>query len=315
MRTRWLDELLAPLPKERLHANKKLVSVKHPTASKDLYVLTFEDGSSYTAHAIVGCDGIHSLVREIVLEDHPDLVAPEFAGYWDSRSSTTPQEAVKRFGTDLFDPLTTTEVALTGQGAFMLFCPSDDGARLGVIVSGAAGPGYDKSAWKTTLDRKYLENAFQDWEISFRDAVIDCIIADGPGTGFSQWMTSKTPTYCRNPGICIAGDAAHSMLPFIGNGAAFAMEDAAVISRLLGSCHSSEDTWPALQAFDGAQRQRGEEMVEISQVAAKFMTGQLGLNPDELAALNPNKWWTDIIETDVEGIVQKAVERFHQLRG
>lgn len=146
-----------------------------------MYELTFEDGSSFTANAVIGCDGIHSSIRGLVLEEHPDSVAPIFAGYWDSRSSTTPQEAVKRFGTDLFDPTKTTELALTGKGAFMLFCPSDNGSRLGVIVSAAAGPGYDKSAWKTTLDRSLLESTFQDWEILFRDAVIDCIVADGPG--------------------------------------------------------------------------------------------------------------------------------------
>lgn len=127
-------------------------------------------------------------------------------------------------------------------------------------------------------------------------------------------MTPKTPTYCQSPGLCIAGDAAHSMLPFMGNGAALAMEDAAVLSRLLGSCLAPEDISPALKAFDGAQRVRSEKIVETSQLAAKFMTGQLGLDPDELATLNPSKWWTDIIETDVEGIVQTAVEQFYQLR-
>ena len=152
----------------------------------------------------------------MVLQDHPDQVAARFGGYWDGRGSTTPQEAAKRFGSDLFDPTRSAEIALVGNGAFMLFCPMEGGSEYMVIISALARPDFDATSWKNAPDRDFMENAFQDWDRSFRDAVMDCISASGPGFVFSQWMTPETPTYIRGPGLCIAGDAAHSVLPFLG---------------------------------------------------------------------------------------------------
>lgn len=288
----------------------------HLTGDQALYKLNFDDGDSFTAHAIIGCDGIHSLIRKMILEDkHPDLVSPLFGGYWDARGSTTPKEAAERFGSELFDPLKSDEIALTGDGAFMLFCPSEDGSKYAVIVSAAASPDFDPTAWKATLSREFLENAYRSWDRNFRDAVIDCMMADdsGPGTVFSQWMTPETPTYCRQ-GLCIAGDAAHSMLPYMGCGAAMAMEDSAVLAAVLAACGGPEDVTSALQAFDYAQRERNESVVKKSQVAAKLMTGQLGLDPVYIASLNPSKWWTDIMEIDMEGHIEVAVKEFNRLR-
>ena len=112
MRNRWLDELLTYLPKDRLHTKKKLSSIT-PTSNDGAsgpYTLHFEDGTAFEADAVIGCDGAHSKLRQIILADHPDLVPSILANYWDARGNTTPQKAAEQFGTELFNPEEPREV-------------------------------------------------------------------------------------------------------------------------------------------------------------------------------------------------------------
>ena len=83
-RVEWLDDLLASLPKHRLHASKELTFVEE---GGDELTLHFADGTTHAADAVVGCDGYRSKVREIILgHDHP-AVAPILSEFWDCRGS------------------------------------------------------------------------------------------------------------------------------------------------------------------------------------------------------------------------------------
>src|SRR5262245_29430977 len=58
------DALLSVLPPEIIHLNKKLVGLDQRAGR---VTLTFGDGTTATADAVVGADGIHSIVREIIV--------------------------------------------------------------------------------------------------------------------------------------------------------------------------------------------------------------------------------------------------------
>src|SRR5215469_7580368 len=51
------------VPRRIIHLNKKLVGLDR---AKDAVTLSFADGDRRTADALVGADGVHSLVREIL---------------------------------------------------------------------------------------------------------------------------------------------------------------------------------------------------------------------------------------------------------
>lgn len=59
-RAALLRELLAPIPKDKLHLGKRLSSISGTT-------IYFQDGSSSTVDVIIGSDGIHSSVRKYIL--------------------------------------------------------------------------------------------------------------------------------------------------------------------------------------------------------------------------------------------------------
>lgn len=68
-RARLLDELVRLLPKDAAQFNKRLEGLVE-RAGKVL--LTFQDGSTAEADAVVGCDGIKSKTRELMVgETHP----------------------------------------------------------------------------------------------------------------------------------------------------------------------------------------------------------------------------------------------------
>src|SRR5918992_3256161 len=58
------EALYSVLPPGIVHLNKKLVGLDH---SKGQVVLSFADGSNERADAVVGADGIHSVVRDIII--------------------------------------------------------------------------------------------------------------------------------------------------------------------------------------------------------------------------------------------------------
>ena len=69
--------------------------------------------------------------------------------------------------------------------------------------------------------------------------------------------------------ICLIGDAAHATSPFIGQGAAMAMEDAIVLAKCLRDISSLDD---AFKKFENLRKQRTEKIVKTSEQSGKFMT-------------------------------------------
>ena len=136
----------------------------------------------------------------------------------------------------------------------------------------------------------------------------------GPGFVFSEWESAETPFYFRKPGLVLMGDAAHATLPWLGQGAGQSMEDAAVLSRLLGCVGENAEVPAAVEAFDKTRRGRPETVIQRSRQAARLLTGQMSMNPEETLHLKAATWWTELWDTDMEAHVQSAVEHFHRLK-
>ncbi|KAI8315092.1 FAD-dependent monooxygenase azaH [Colletotrichum sp. SAR11_59] len=71
-RAHFLDGMIRHLPKDVAKFNKQLDRVEEPYGPSGKLRMVFQDGSTAEADAIVGCDGIKSRTREIVVgSDHP----------------------------------------------------------------------------------------------------------------------------------------------------------------------------------------------------------------------------------------------------
>jgi 2-polyprenyl-6-methoxyphenol hydroxylase-like FAD-dependent oxidoreductase len=70
--------------------------------------------------------------------------------------------------------------------------------------------------------------------------------------------------------VVIIGDAAHAMLPTIGQGAATALEDAVCVGRIIAAPVSAcGDLASALAAFDQARRPRCKQLARQATLIAR----------------------------------------------
>lgn len=79
----------------------------------------------------------------------------------------------------------------------------------------------------------------------------------------------NTPTYY-NGLLCLLGDSAHATTPHQASGAGQCIEDALVLSHLLGRVRDAKHLPMAFQAYDAIRRPRAQKVVSTSQE-----TGQL----------------------------------------
>ena len=74
------------------------------------------------------------------------------------------------------------------------------------------------------------------------------------------------PTYYKGR-LALLGDAAHASTPHQGAGAGQAIEDAFILSNLLGKVNSANEIEQALRAYDAVRRPRSQKVVTTSREA------------------------------------------------
>ncbi|KAK4634679.1 6-methylsalicylic acid decarboxylase atA [Fulvia fulva] len=147
-----------------------------------------------------------------------------------------------------------------------------------ITVSGSAPDGWDSSVWKSEIDREHLERTFEGWDEKLKTGAIDAVMTSGPGVTFNQWESAPAPTYHRGR-ICMMGDAAHATSNWLGQGAAMAMEDCAVLVKLFELVEDREDVDAAFEVFDKVRRGgRADMVIAQSRLLGQILTGQKGLD-------------------------------------
>ncbi|KAK1776205.1 hypothetical protein QBC45DRAFT_221721 [Copromyces sp. CBS 386.78] len=92
---------------------------------------------------------------------------------------------------------------------------------------------------------------------------IVCMIANDISASWAVADHDHAPYYARRC-VAMAGDAAHAALPFAGNGAAQALEDAAVLTHLLRKICTADQAKAALWAYENVRKERSQKAVEIA---------------------------------------------------
>ena len=97
-RAHFLDELVKGVPADRAHFNKRLQSIEDKEDSG--VVLHFKDGTTATADAVIGADGIHSATREYILGERDMAAHSVFAGSVVYRGLVPVDKAVETLGAE-----------------------------------------------------------------------------------------------------------------------------------------------------------------------------------------------------------------------
>jgi salicylate hydroxylase len=187
---------------------------------------------------LIGADGLWSRLRALL----GDATAPRFAGRGAYRAIVPAAQLPAS------DRAAVVNVWL-GPGGHVVHYPVRAGASVNIVV--VCGGHWQSEAWSTGTGRDEVLERFPSdvWAPAVRNLL----------AAVERWQ--KWALYDRAPlaswgagPVTLLGDAAHPMLPFLAQGAAMAIEDAAVLARELA--RSPDDGVAALRRYEAARRSR-----------------------------------------------------------
>jgi salicylate hydroxylase len=237
-----LDVLAAALPDGIATLGKRCVSVESTGSSA---VARFADGTEVEADVIIGADGIHSAVRTALFG--PD--APRFTGKICYRS-VIPTAAVR--GGVLSDVATDNGQWLGPHGTIVLYPLR--GEELINVVAHYDDDTYRHESWVTECEQAEILERYAGWNESLLR------LFEAGQTWYKWALYDRDPIPAWTSGrVSLLGDAAHPMLPYLGQGACQALEDGAVLANALAA--SPGDPVGALAAYERTRRPRASQVV------------------------------------------------------
>lgn len=235
------------LPASQLHLDHRCVSVRDEGESVHL-VFAQRDSSEVRVEAdlVIGADGIHSVIR--------DAIAPKvdarFSGLCAFRC-LVPSERAPAMA------LRSVQSLWLGPKRHFVHYPISGGRFVNVVAIVPAGE-WRTESWTAKGEVSDMKREFAGW-----DARVHQLIDSATDT--KRWaLYDRSPLERWTSGrISLLGDSAHAMLPFFGQGAAQAVEDAAVLAECLRDV-GPESVPKALQRYEGIRRPRATEVQLMS---------------------------------------------------
>jgi 6-hydroxynicotinate 3-monooxygenase len=208
--------------------------------------LTFANGATAIADAVIGADGVHSIVRDIL--------------FGVSKANFTGRIAYRT---------TYPAALLRGQGIgdctkwwgedrhIVIYYVKPDRSEV-YFVTSQPEPDFRIESWSAKGDVGELRSAFRGF-----DSEVEHVLAACPDV--HKWAIFDREALDRwvDGNVTLLGDACHPMTPYMAQGAAMAIEDAAVLSRCLEGVEPS-GVAEAFRRFEASRKPRTSRVQETS---------------------------------------------------
>ncbi|KAI1500610.1 hypothetical protein F5X99DRAFT_230540 [Biscogniauxia marginata] len=233
-RSDFLEAWSNLIPQEKVRFGKDTASIFQQDTGKVL--MTFKDGSSAEADIVIGCDGIHSRVRQLILGEANPASYPSYTNKYCFRA-LVPMERARAV---LSEERTTQRFMYNGSKAHCIIYPVAMGKFLNLLlVITDPNPWRIEDRHTARGDKKEALDAYADWHPHVR-AMVDLLPEKLDKWAIFDMFENPAPHY--NVGsVAIAGDAADALGPHLGSGAGFGIEDALVLSIMLEVADKSLD--------------------------------------------------------------------------
>lgn len=229
--------------------------VNAAVAQTDGATAVLQDGTRIPGDVLVGADGLKSVVRRRF-----EAVPAHFTGHVAWRGLAPVDAGLA----DLIDP----PGLHIGPGRMVTRYPVRGGTLLNMVFL-ARQEGWTDDGWQIPASLSDLMATFAGW----CDEVQRMIAAAGRGPLFKWAINARgpLPDWSLDGQIALLGDAAHAMTPFLGQGAACAIEDAVVLARALAASDSAAE---GLARYVAARKPRADYVQAESNANANRMQDQ-----------------------------------------
>lgn len=230
-----LATLESGLPPDEIQLGRRAASA---AADGRAAAIHFADGREERVAALVGADGIHSVVRAAL--HGPER--PRFTGVVAFRS-VVPVERLS----GLPDLDSYTRWWGPDPHSQIVTFPLDRGRSVFVFAT-IAQESWRYESWTQPGSVDELRDLYAGYHQEARTLLDACDTV----LKTALWERDPLPFWSRGP-VTLLGDAAHPMLPFMAQGACQAIEDAVVLARCV---QDSDDVAVAFRRFQAARRER-----------------------------------------------------------
>lgn len=236
--------------------------------------LSFSDGSAAQADAVIAADGLRSVVRDALF----DTAEPIFSGHIAYRG-LIPAERVTSRATEALN------INHLNEGRNLVSYPVRKGDLVNVVALSKAD-GWAEEGWAVKADKAALVEKYSGFPPYVQE-----LLREIPEEELFCWgLFIREPlSEWRNGRTVLLGDAAHPMLPYMGQGASSAIEDGVILGRAFAECI---DLDKALDCYVATRIER-----------ASLLQRESNLGGERLQAIKPDMFKdTPIKDEDALGI-------------
>ena len=231
------DAVLRQRP-DALHLNARCASFRE---SDGKVFLTLQDGRVFEGDALIGCDGVNSMVRSLTANDAPS----RYPGMMIWRGVIPLDALPDRMRASM-------AVNWIGPNGHVVHYPLRDGEIFNLAAT-IERPEWKESAWTVEGTREQCHRDFEGWHED-----IHVMIDAAPKLLQWAYLVRDPLSRFAYGRVALLGDACHPTLPFLAQGAVMALEDGVVLARCL---EAYDDVPAALKRYETARLERDNRMV------------------------------------------------------
>ena len=261
-RADFLNLLFAALPEGTVNLGHRCIRLED---DGNRVRLSFANGVSAEADVVIGADGIRSVVqREIGLESRPTSEGTM------AYRGLVPAERFT-WANELKDP-----ALWLGSGRSFLLYPVAGGRLINMVAFVPTDTDSEES-WSAPGDLETLAAEYAGWD----RPVVDIISALEETFRWGIYDRAPLP-YWSTSRVTLMGDAAHPMVPHVGQGAGQSIEDAITLGVLLEGC-APADVAGRLKLYEAIRLPRTSRVQALARAAGKLYRSEHE-EPSEKAA-------------------------------
>ncbi len=253
-----------------MHLGEKVSDFHEPDSG---VVVKTEAGTEVDGDILIGCDGIHSIVRERMF----GADQPRFTGCVAWRATIPTSQLPANHAR----PVASNWIGRGGHFVHYYLRRGELVNCVGVIERDQ----WIEESWSTEGAKREFEEDFQGWHEDLH------VLIREAQTCFRWGLFDRDPLEQWSRGrVTLLGDACHAMLPFMAQGAVMAIEDAYTLAQCLSANQNELST--ALKRYEDLRRDRTAKVQQMSRDNIQFFhNADIGNLEERLGAHRDAHLW------------------------